>query len=132
MIRIFAILFLCVTAAVAGPRTTLRKMWTSPDYATNTVPTVWRPSKIPAAASDVAAFERFSLTTNSISISKFMARYGLPNRYLTTGRDGGQDFLIYDLPSGHAVALYVPKPPADTFAACVIITADGSLVKLVK
>lgn len=132
-IRVFAILFLCATAVVAdSDKTALRKLWASPHYTTNAVPTAWRPPKIPATASDVAAFERFSLRTDSISISKFIARYGLPTRYLTTKRDGGQDYLIYDLPSGHAVALYVPKPPTDTFAACVIITSDGSLVRLIK
>jgi hypothetical protein len=133
MIRFFAILFLCLTTAMAdSDKTTLRKLWTAPHYTTNAVPTAWRPAKIPPNASDLAAFERFSLRTDSMSIPKFVARYGLPGRYLTTKKDGGQDFLIYDLPSGHAVALYVPKPPADTFSACVIITSDGSLVRLIK
>jgi hypothetical protein len=133
MFRIFIILLFCATAVFAdSEKTTLRKMWASRHYTTNSVPTAWRPAKIPATASDVSAFERFSLQTDSISISEFIARYGLPSRYLTTKKDEGQDFLIYDLPSGHAVALYVPKPPAGTFAACVIITSDGSLVRLIK
>ena len=132
-LRFFAILLLCAIAAVADSgKITLRKMWSSSHYTTNSMPTVWRPASIPATASEVSAFERFSLRTESLSISRFIGRYGLPSRYLATQKTGGQDFLIYDLPSGHAVALYVPKPPADTFAACVIITRDGSLVKLIK
>ena len=120
------------SAADVSEKTSLRKRWSSPDYTTNSLPAVWRPNNIPATASDVSEFERFTLKTESLSIPKFIGRYGLPSRYLVTQRKKGQDFLIYDLPSGHAVALYVPKLPADTFAACVIITSDGGLVKLIK
>ena len=131
--RILVLLLLCVTTAVAASdKTTLRNMWALPHYSTNSIPTAWLPVKIPATASDVSAFEGFSLRTEGLSIQKFIARYGLPSRYLTTKRDGEHDFLIYDLPSGHAVALYAPKPPADSFSACVIITSDGSLVRLIK
>ena len=132
MLRVLIIIFLCVTAAFAGEKTDLRKMWASHRYATNSIPTVWRPATIPATASDVSAFQSFSLPADSLSIPRFIARFGLPSRYLTTAKPGGQDFLIYDLPSGYAVALYVPKPPADSFAACVIIKSDGSLVRLIK
>jgi hypothetical protein len=131
--RILAILFLCVAAALADSgKTTLRKIWASSHYTTNSVPAAWRPTKIPTTASDVRTFESFLLQAQGLSISNFIAKYGMPSRYLTTERDGDHDFLIYDLPSGHAVALYVPKPPASSFAACVIITSDGSLVKLIK
>jgi hypothetical protein len=183
-LRILALLLVCVPTALADSnQTTLRKMLASHHYTTNSVPAAWRPATIPATASDLSAFERVSLLTDSISISKFIARYGLPSltgasrhchrtasrprlsavgivprcepgtargpsrlggrgcwwrcrdtpsRYLTTKRTGGQDFLIYDLPSGHAVALHVPKPAADAFAVCVIVTSDGSLVRLIK
>jgi hypothetical protein len=132
-LRILAALVFCVTAALAdSDKTTLRKMWASSHYTTNSFPAAWRPTKFPATASDVRSFESFSLHAESLSITNFIAKYGLPSRYLTTKRADGQDFLIYDLPSGHAVALYVPKPPGDTFAACVIITSDGSLVRLIK
>ena len=131
--RILAILFLCATAALAdSDKTTLRKIWASSRYTTNSVPVAWRPAKIPATASDVHAFESFSLQAEGLSITNFIAKYGLPSRYLTTKRDGDHDFLIYDLPSGHAVALYAPNPPAGYFAACVIIASDDSLVRLIK
>ena len=59
--RILAILFLCVIAALAdSDKTTLRKTWASSRYTTNSVPAAWRPTKIPATASDVRVFERFS------------------------------------------------------------------------
>src|SRR4051794_4396345 len=94
MFRVFVILFLCVTAAVAeSEKTTLRKLWASPVYATNAVPVVWCPKKIPATVSDVKVFERFELKTEGLSIPKFISRYGLPSRYLTTRQDKGQDFL---------------------------------------
>ena len=131
--HILAILFLCVTAALAdSDKTTLRKMWASSRYTTTSVPAAWRPAKIPTTASDGRAFDSFSLKTDELSIRKFIARFGLPSRYLTTKRAGGQNFLIYDLPSGHAVALYVYDPPSDVFGACVIIMSDGSLVRLIK
>jgi hypothetical protein len=132
MFRIFIILFVCAAAATAAEKTALLKTWASHDYTTNSVPPAWRPLNIPPTPTDVRAFESFSLRTGSLSIQRFITRFGLPSRYLTTAKHGGQDFLIYDLPSGHAVALYVPKPPADNFAACAIITSDGSLVRLIK
>ena len=132
MLRLFIIIFLCITAASAAEKTTLRKTWALRHYTTNSIPTVWLPANIPPTASEVRAFEGFSLRTEGLSIQKFIARFGSPTRYLTTAKRGGQDFIIYDLPSGHAVALYAPKPPADNFVACVIITSDGSLVRLIK
>ncbi|QIF00183.1 hypothetical protein [Roseimicrobium sp. ORNL1] len=131
--RILALLMLCLTTAVAGSdKTTLRKIWASPHYTSNSLPTAWLPVKIPEMTSDVSAFESFSQQKEGFSIRNFIGRYGPPSRYLTTKRDREHDFLIYDLPSGHSVALYVSKPPADFFAACVIITSDGSLVNLFK
>src|SRR5262245_5255281 len=125
-LRILAVAFFCVTAVLAdSDKTTLRKMWASSQYTTNSFPVAWRPAKMPATASDVRVFERFSVPTDSMSVSNFVARFGLPSRYLTTKRADGQDFLIYDLPSGHAVALYVYNPTNDHFGACVIITSDG-------
>ena len=132
MLRVFAVTFLCVTAVVSGAQTTLRKTWVSQHYTTNSVPDAWRPASIPPTATNLNAFESFSLKTGSLSIQKFIARFGLPSRYLTTSKPGVQDFLIYDLPTGDAAALYVPKPPSDSFAACAIITSDGSLVRLIK
>ena len=132
MRHIIAILLLYTAIAHAnGEKTTLRALWLSRHYTTNAVPAGWQPEKIPTMVTNVAEFEHFS-TTESFSISKFIARYGLPSRYLTTGRAQGQDFLVYDLPSGYAVALYVPKPPDGTFAAAAIITSDGTLVRLIK
>src|SRR6185503_7849541 len=131
-LRIFAALLFCVTAALAdSDETTLRKMWASSHYTTNSFPAAWRPAKIPVTPSDVSVFERHSYK-DGMSVSNFVARFGLPTRYLTTKRADGQDFLIYDLSSGHAVALYVYNPTNDHFGACVIIRSDGSLVKLIK
>jgi hypothetical protein len=130
--RVIAIMFLSVTAVIAAEKTTLRKAWASRSYTTNAIPAIWRPASIPPAATDLGAFESFSLRRETLSIQKFIARFGMPSRYLATWKPGEQDFLIYNLPSGHAVALYVPKSPADSFAACVIITSDGSLVRLIK
>jgi hypothetical protein len=132
MTRAFLILFCGVVALAASDKTTLRKIWASPHYTTNSIPSIWRPSSVPLMATNVKQFEQFSLQTNGLSISNFFARYGLPNRYLTTQRTQEWDFAIYDLPSKHTVALYVPKPPASGFGACVIIKPDGDLLRLIK
>ena len=131
--RILAAFLLCVAAVGANSdKTALRKAWASGYYATNSIPAAWRPAHIPATETNVTAYEHFSLRHESLLITNFIARYGLPNRYLTTQKTGRENFLVYDLPSGHAVALYVTKPPDDRFGACVIITSDGSLVSLIK
>lgn len=112
----------------AADKTT--KLWASPHDTTNSFPSVWRPITVPPTVSDVRQFEQFSWRTDGLSISNFVARYGLPSRYLTTQRTQQWDFAIYDIPSGHTVAPYVPKPPARGFGACVIIKPDGELTSL--
>jgi hypothetical protein len=67
-----------------------------------------------------------------MSIRAVVDRFGTPDRYLVSRRGDESDFLIYDLPSGHAVALYVLRPPEDHFAAAVIIDANGKDLRLVK
>lgn len=131
---VWTIFFMCLTSAHAGSgETSLRHIWKSTRF-TNTasIPAEWLPSAIPERVSDVVVFERFALRMDGFSIPGFIGRYGLPNRYLTATSGKTWDYLIYDLPSGHSIALYVPKPPGKTFGACVIITSDGSLVKLIK
>ena len=117
---------------VEGADTTLRSLWASPDYSAKPFPGAWRPKKFPSTARDVLAFKKFDLKSTGVSISNFVARYGIPDRYLVSQQSNGQHFLIYDLPSGHSVALYVHKPPYNTFAAIVIIDSAGNLVRLIK
>ena len=112
--------------------TTLRSLWASPSYSVKPVPDLWRPKKFPSTVRDVEAFKNFDLKSNGISITNFVSHYGIPDRYLINHRKDGQNFLIYDLPSGYNVALYVHKPPYDTFAAIVIIDSAGDLVRLIK
>jgi hypothetical protein len=129
--------------------TGLRQLWALSSYTTNSLPQVWQPAKVPPTTREVSEFLQWTPGTEDLSIPKFIGRYGLPNRYLTgqwvkgqvrkIGPDGpafdmtdslqqGQDFLIYDLPSGHAVALYVAKPPGDKFVTAIIIDSRGDLL----
>ncbi len=122
----------------------LQQLWALSFYTTNSLPPVWLPAKIPPTPRESREFLRFSSEKDGQSIPNFIKQYGLPSRYLvgqvsTFSRQGfapptvgallqGPDFLIYDLPSGHTVALYVPKPPADKFVIATIIDSKGDLL----
>lgn len=132
---------------VKDPRFTgLRELWASEYYATNTLPATWTPRNRPPTTRDVGAFLQFNLQRDGSFIPSFIERFGLPTRYLTArasaegitlGIDGplfppvpsqGQDFLVYDLPTGQSVALYVPKWPASEFTTAAIIDFTGNLL----
>jgi hypothetical protein len=125
------ITLLMFATSLAAADTTLRKMWASGAYKSASVPKEWRPSTIPSSERMLAAFERYS-DRDGFSIISFLSRFGMPSRYLVALRKEDQDFLIYDLASGHAVALYVSKLPSQSFAAIAIIDSTGNLVKLIK
>ncbi len=128
--------------------TGLRQLWALTNYSTNALPIFWQPRKVPVAVPDVNSFLGFATGTEGFSIPSFIERYGFPSRYLTGMWKAGQvaamyrsvpipdethslqgpDFLIYDLPSGHAVVLYVPKPPATHFTTAIIIDSKGDLL----
>jgi hypothetical protein len=128
---IFLLLGTPVLLAEAGD-TTLLSLWASRDYQVEPFPDVWRPETIPPTVREVALFKGFDLKQAGSTITSFVARYGIPDRYSVTQKSDGQNFLIYDLPSGHSVGLYVRKPPYKTFSAVVIIDSGGNLVLLIK
>jgi hypothetical protein len=107
-------------------------LWASRAYVPKPFPAEWRPQNPPQTETDLAAFEKYDLRVDPFSIRAFVARYGIPQRYLVSTGGSKQNFLIYDLPSGHSVALYVYKPPADTIEAAIIIDSHGKLLRLIK
>jgi hypothetical protein len=144
-----AVFVRAINTRIEGPTNTgLRELWASANYHTNTLPGVWLPEKLLPSTPDVSVFNKFSAASSAFSIRRFIAQFGPPSRYLTgQWTDGhvyrllngepipdqehflkGPDFLIYDLPSGHAVALYVPEPPANGFKSAVIIDSKGNLL----
>ncbi len=132
MAKLRVLIFLLVTVSVASTspaQTTLRKLWRSSRYSPAPVPSEWQSSTSPRDR-DVAAFQSFEFLR--MSTRAVVERFGTPDRYLVSRRRNDLDFLIYDLPSGHAVALYVSRPPHDQFAAAVIIDALEEQVRLVK
>ena len=109
-----ALLWLQAASLIAlAADTTLRELWRSGGYKSKAVPELWRPKNIPPTVRDITAF--VGLKLQCVYITNFIAAYGLPDRYLAAKKQKGQDFLLYDLPSGHTAALYVPKPPAEVF-----------------
>ena len=134
MKRLLALLFLSTTlvCSATGADTSLRKLWASSQYTSQALPAAWQVASPPAMEKDLTRYQQFEWRKDGSSIQSFINRFGIPSRYLGSRREKESDFLIYDLPSGHAVALYVPKPPATQFSACVIIAADGTLVELFK
>ena len=119
-----------VTASAETSKDTLRRLWASRAYTRQPVPEAWRVYSIPVAARDLDAFRRY--TPTQFTVSEFVSRFGVPDRYLAARQRDQWDFLIYDLPSGAAVALYVREPPHDSFGAAVIIDAQGKLIRLIK
>lgn len=131
MFRAFAVLLLAVALASGeSDQTTLRHLWASHAYKPKPIPDVWRLSTTPPTERDLDAFRRF--TSRVFAVSAFISHFGVPDRYLVTSQRDQSDFLIYDLPAGATVALYVSKPPHDSFGAAVIIDARGKLIRLIK
>jgi hypothetical protein len=144
-----AIFVPAIRSRIDGPTNSgLRELWSLSNYRTNPLPSSWIPEKTPPQTLDAHEFEKFNPTHGGFAIRDFIGRFGLPNRYLTgqwkkgelsrlaehePTRDDthllqGPDFLIYDLPSGHAVVLYVPKPLATNFTTAIIIDSKGDLL----
>jgi len=100
-------------------------------YVQKPFPLEWRPAHPPKTETDVVAFEKYDLRTESFIIPDFVARYGIPQRYLVSPREKQQS-LIYDLPSGHSVELFVHQPPEIIILAAAILDSRGKLVFLIK
>ena len=105
-------------------------MWASRHYARKPFPSEWRVDAAPSTIHDLESFQQWPART--VKIQDVVAQFGIPDRYLVTTRPEKPNFLIYDLPSGHAVAFYVTQPPRDQFSAGVIIDARGKLLRLIK
>jgi hypothetical protein len=128
--RILTLLLVSIIfSSTSLAQTTLRKLWRSNRYSPAPLPTEWQAPGGPQDR-DVAAFQQFAFPR--MSIRAVVERFGTPDRYLVSRRRDDLDFLIYDLPRGYAVALYVSRPPRDQFAAAVIIDAREEQVRLVK
>jgi hypothetical protein len=112
----------------------MRQYWASKRYRTNAFPDSWRPEKFPQPPADFEVLnKREAYLEVIVPIPKFIARFGLPNRYLTARKqEGYSDFLIYDLPSGTSIALYVTRPPASGIGAAIIVDRAGKVMRLIK
>ena len=128
-IAAFALFAACIFAA--DQKDTYHPDWNSRTYVKTPFPDVWRPETVAPTQRDLAAYQKFEFT---IHIKDLVARFGIPDRYLvrTRPRPGYFDRLIYDLPDGYSVGFFVGKPPAETFAAGVIIDSKGKLLRLIK
>jgi len=120
---------LAVIVRAGEQQTELRALWRSSLYSSKAVPTAWLPASVPPTERDKHAFQqskqRFTTTT-------LIARFGLPDRYLVSQMPDKNDFLIYDLPSGVSVAVYVSEPPAQSISAIAVINAKGEMISLIK
>jgi len=131
LLRAFTVLVLLVAVASAeSGHTTLRKLWASHDYSPMPIPEAWRSSTLPATERDLDGFLHFH--PRRFSVSEFIQRFGVPDRYFVAADRHQWNFLIYDLPTGTTVGLYVSKPPSDLLGAAVILDAQGKLIRLFK
>lgn len=132
-LTLLIVLFLLTNVLlVAAGETTLRSLWASPNYCAKPYPEKWRPEQFPSTVREIVVFKIFDLKSTGVSITNFVARFGVPDRYLVAKQNNGQNFLVYDFPTGHSVGLYVHAPPNNQFSAIVIIDSAGNLVRLVK
>jgi hypothetical protein len=127
-----AFFLLAASVWAAVEKDTYHPDWNSRRYTKAAFPEAWRPAGVPPTERDLSAFQQFKFAT--IHIKDVVARFGIPDRYLvrTRPRAGYYDWLIYDLPDGYSVGFFVGKPPADGFAAGVIIDSKGKLLRLIK
>jgi hypothetical protein len=100
-------------------------------YVQKPFPIEWRPSNPPKTETDVKAFEKYDLRTESFTIPAFVARYGIPQHYFVSVRGDGYNLLMYDLPSGQSVSLDV-HPPSTAILAAAIRDSRGKLILLIK
>jgi hypothetical protein len=96
------------------------------------VPEQWQPAVMPQTEKRVEPFLAFNLGAEGISIPQFIGHFGKPTRYLVSDTTKLPNYILYDLPSGHLVALQVHSPPSNTFAAIVVMDATGHWVSLIK
>ena len=129
--RILTLLLVSVIfSSTSLAQTTLRKLWRSDRFSSAPVPAQWQASTERSRDRELAAFQRFAFPR--MSIRAVVDRFGTPDRYLVSQKHDDLNFLIYDLPSGHALALYVSRSPQDHFAAAVLIDSHGEALRLVK
>jgi hypothetical protein len=125
--RFVVVLVLLLAASTAwATQDTLRKYWRR--FSRAPIPAEWQ-SSAPPRDRDVASFEKFAFPRSSIRA--VIDRFGTPDRYLVSRRENF-DFLIYDLPSGHSVVMYVTHHRLDQWVAAVIIDSHGKLIYLDK
>ena len=69
-----------------------------------------------------------------LRVSEFIARFGLPDRYLVPNRrqHGYSGMLVYDLPSKHTVILHVGTPPLQNIGAIAVRDRHNKVVRLIK
>jgi hypothetical protein len=109
-----------------------RLPWSASYYHEQPIPDIWRGDGTIERQTDVAAYQAFTFRDSPPSVKAFIARFGPPSRFLVSKRPDHTRFLVYDLPSGHSVGLYVSEPPDDAFGAAVIFDRRGELIALIK
>jgi hypothetical protein len=136
MLRVLCLLGLSIASVgvifAAKEKDHYHPLWASRAYTAKPFPSEWRPPTPRPTETDLTAFQKFDLRVDPLSVRAFVARFGIPQRYLVARRSTQQDMLIYNLPSGHSVALYVYKPPIDIFGAAIIVDSEGRLLRLIK
>jgi hypothetical protein len=132
LIFLFLLLAIMVLPAEAE-KTALRSYWSAKHFVSRPIPEAWQAKAEQPTEQKLSEYMKFDLKSG-FSVSKIVARYGTPTRYLAAKNPekDRDNFLIYDLPSGHSVALYVHDPPDDRCGPLVIIDAEGNDLLLVK
>lgn len=102
------------------------------------IPNLWLPPSIPAKGNEMAVFlsldDSEEFRTNGNLVSHMIALCGLPSTYMVakSKKANPWNYLVYDLPSGETVVLYVSGPSVKYFGAAAAFDSMGKLLRMIK
>jgi hypothetical protein len=139
LFRVYAgLLLLLLINNMATASSSSTRPYSSKVYRVRPFPTEWRPLQSPPTETRLSALQSFRVP-RQMSVRAFVARFGIPHRYLVTdvtfpNTDPSRilNGLIYDLSHGYHAELWVQKPPSDVIVFAFITAPDGHLVPGLK
>jgi len=102
------------------------------------IPKAWIPDSIPAKGNEMKAFldlnESKEFQAKGLLISHLIELCGMPSTYMVTRNSKADisNYLVYDLPSGEIIVLYVSAPSVKYFGAAAAYDSKGKLLRLIK
>lgn len=102
------------------------------------IPEFWIPASFPQEGNAMKAFlalnESKEFRPDGHLVSRLIQLCGKPSTYMVakSPKKGTWNYLVYDLPSGETIIVYVSEPPAKSFGAAAAYDSKGKLLRLIK